>query len=240
MSYSFDSRVRFSEADAFGKLSLYGMINYFQECATFQSEDVGFGYRRNKAAGQAWVIASMQVKISRYPDINERIRIFTWPVSFRGMIGHRGNSIETPEGELLAAANAQWVYMDMKKQIPMRVPAEQVSAYGSNPDRGWPEEMLGKRKIQLPEEGGTEHEPFVILEQHLDINGHVNNGQYVLMGMKYFPEGMEIGRMRLEFSRQAFPGDMLYPKVFRTENAVLAALCDAEGKPYFLAEAQEN
>lgn len=238
MAYSFDSRVRFSEIDAAGKMTLYSMVNYFQDCATFHSEAAGFGFRRNHAAGQAWVIASMQMKVERWPEFNEEIRISTWAEKFRGMIGYRGNSIETLDGELLVAANAQWVYMDMIRQTPIHVPAEQIEAYGSEPERAYGEKQLGKRKIQLPAEEGQRHEPFAILEQHLDINGHVNNGQFVLMSLKYFPEGTHMQRLRLDFSRQAFPGDILYPRVIVMQDIVYVVLESKDGTPYFVAEAR--
>ena len=41
--YSFDSRVRYSEVDEDRKLSLTGVINYMQDCSTFQSEDLNMG-----------------------------------------------------------------------------------------------------------------------------------------------------------------------------------------------------
>ena len=39
--YTFTSRVRFSETDENGKLSLAGIMNYLQDCRVFHSEDVG-------------------------------------------------------------------------------------------------------------------------------------------------------------------------------------------------------
>ena len=41
--YTFDSRIRYSETDETGALSLLGVINYMQDCSTFQSEDIGLG-----------------------------------------------------------------------------------------------------------------------------------------------------------------------------------------------------
>ena len=35
--YTFESRVRYSEMDEFGKLSVTGIMNYLQDCSTFQS-----------------------------------------------------------------------------------------------------------------------------------------------------------------------------------------------------------
>ena len=41
--YTFDSRIRYSETDYAGKLSMASLINYFQDASTFQSEDIGMG-----------------------------------------------------------------------------------------------------------------------------------------------------------------------------------------------------
>ena len=43
MAFSFDSRIRYSEVDSSCRLSLTGLTNYFQDCSTFQSEDLGIG-----------------------------------------------------------------------------------------------------------------------------------------------------------------------------------------------------
>ena len=43
--YTFDSRIRYSETDSEGKLTMASIINYFQDCSTFQSEDLGLGWR---------------------------------------------------------------------------------------------------------------------------------------------------------------------------------------------------
>ena len=41
--YTFDGRVRYSEIDHKGTMTLPALINYFQDCSTFQSEDLGLG-----------------------------------------------------------------------------------------------------------------------------------------------------------------------------------------------------
>ena len=47
--YTFDSRVRYSEIDHTGNMTLPALINYFQDCSTFQSEDIGLGTEALKA-----------------------------------------------------------------------------------------------------------------------------------------------------------------------------------------------
>ena len=41
--FEFPARIRYSEADHRGLLTLPGVINYFQDCSTFQSEALGVG-----------------------------------------------------------------------------------------------------------------------------------------------------------------------------------------------------
>lgn len=43
MRYSFDSRIRYSEIGEDGRLTLHGILNYFQDCSIFHSELVGRG-----------------------------------------------------------------------------------------------------------------------------------------------------------------------------------------------------
>ena len=61
MNYSFNSRVRYSETGENGKLTLPGVLNYFQDCCTFHAESVGLGGDVLKARDRAWVLSSWQV-----------------------------------------------------------------------------------------------------------------------------------------------------------------------------------
>ena len=56
--YSFDSRVRYSEVDEDRKLSLTGVINYMQDCSTFQSEDLNMGIDYLTEKHRAWLLSS--------------------------------------------------------------------------------------------------------------------------------------------------------------------------------------
>ena len=45
MGYEFTSRIRYSETDTNGNLSLEALMNYFQDASTFQSEELGVGLK---------------------------------------------------------------------------------------------------------------------------------------------------------------------------------------------------
>ena len=54
MKYSFTSRIRYSEIGEDGNLTMPGLINYFQDCSTFQSEAIGEGVAELKKRGCAF------------------------------------------------------------------------------------------------------------------------------------------------------------------------------------------
>ena len=87
--YTFDSRIRYSETDETGALSLLGVINYMQDCSTFQSEDIGLGVEYLEKKKRAWLLSSWRIVIDRYPVLGERIKIGTWATSSKGIYGYR-------------------------------------------------------------------------------------------------------------------------------------------------------
>ena len=87
--YTFESRVRFSEAGHTELLTLPGLVNYFQDCSTFQSEDIGYGVESLKKSGQAWILSAWQIVVNRYPKLGEHIRVSTWATDFTGLFGLR-------------------------------------------------------------------------------------------------------------------------------------------------------
>ena len=87
MNYSFNSRVRYRETGENGKLTLPGVLNYFQDCCTFHAESVGLGGDVLKARDRAWVLSSWQVIVDEYPAMGTEIRITTAPYDFKGFMG---------------------------------------------------------------------------------------------------------------------------------------------------------
>ncbi|MDO5293291.1 MAG: thioesterase [bacterium] len=226
--YSFQSRVRYSEIDPNRKLDLAGIINYFQDCSTFQSEDVGVGIDYLNATNRVWIITNWQIVITRFPKLNEKIIISTWPYEFKTMFGYRNFKMETEEGELLAVANSIWVLMDTKRMRPTKLTEEELIKYEL--EEKYPMEKA-PRKIPVPE-NYTTHEAFSVTKSNLDTNNHVNNGQYIKMATDYLPEDFEIKEMRAEYRKSAVLSDTIIPKVTIEDNKCTVVLAGTDDYPY--------
>ena len=227
--YRFDSRVRYSETDERGCLSITGIMNYLQDCSTFHSEDVGGGLAYLNEHHQAWWLSSWQIVIDRYPRLGERIVMGTWPYERKGIYAYRNFTIQDLKGGYLVRANSVWFLFDTKAGRPVRVKEEDVKRYGG------PEERLAMdyapRKIALPEKY-EEREPVLVMKHHIDTNHHVNNAQYVEIVRELLPDDFCITELRAEYKKAAVLGDSMIPQVCRTEEGYGAALCDMDKNPY--------
>ena len=235
--YTFESRVRYSEVDAELVLTPEAMINYFQDCSTFQSEDLGIGLSYLGERNIAWLVNYWQIDVLRAPRLGERIRIGTSPYEIRGFLGLRNFMMETADGERLVNVNSVWSLMNMKTMYPQRAPQEMLERYELFPK--FEMEYL-PRKMKLPQTEGIEASPVTIGHQHLDSNHHVNNAQYVRLALAALEEsGMDpqpIGRLRVEYKRQAHLGDVLFPVCRKEGKLFSAALNNREGEPYVILE----
>ena len=184
--YVFESRVRYSEIGADGRLTTEKLIDYFQDCSTFQSEDLGAGVKYLRDKNLAWIIVYWRAEILRMPGLGA-------------------------DGERLANANSVWTLIDTKTSRPVRIPPEIRDKYllEERIDMHY-----DSRKIRIPKEPGTMMPEMTIKEYHLDTNRHVNNGQYVRLAAGLLPEGAVPETLRIEYRRQAVLGDVIVPVLY--------------------------
>lgn len=232
MIYQFDSRIRYSEVDMDRKLTLPSVLNYFQDCSSFHSEEAGVGIDFLKEKQCAWVLAAWQIVIGRQPLFGEKITVQTWPYEFKGFLGNRNFRMLSETGERLAWANTMWTYVDLNTGHPTKVSPEEINAYVLHEKLDM---EYAPRKIPILGES-AEKEHFQVLRQHLDTNNHVNNGQYVQMAMAFLPEDFSVKQMRAEYKKAARLGDIIVPCVRQAEENCTVLLCDREKKPYAVVE----
>lgn len=230
--YTFESRIRYSETDSEGKLTMASLLNYFQDASTFQSEELGMGVEYLRTQHLVWVLSSWQIVVERYPKLCEKVIIGTLPYDMRGFLGYRNFAMLTEDGEYLAKANSLWSLLNTDTGKPSRVNDMIMQRYPL-------EEKLSMeyapRKIEMPV-GGTVMEPVVVKKHHLDTNHHVNNGQFVDMAMEYLPESFAVGQLRAEYKKQAFLNDVLLPYVVTEGDRIFVSLTDENSSPYVVVE----
>lgn len=230
--YRFNSRVRYSEVDKDRKMDLYAIINYFQDCTTFHSEDIGKGIDYLLNRRRVWVINSWQIVVNRFPNLGDEITVSTWPYDFKSMYGYRNFTITDSNHQVSAVANSIWVLMDTETHHPIKITENDISGY----NRQVKFEMeYAPRKISIPEHLTTLEE-FRVIRSNIDTNNHVNNGQYIKMAEELLPAGFKIRQMRAEYRKSAVLGDIIVPKISFEKDIFTVILTCKDNTPYTIIE----
>lgn len=230
--YTFKSRVRYSEVDINKQLDLFSVINYFQDCSTFQSEDIGLGLEMLESEHKAWILNSWQIIVHHLPTLGENITVGTWAYDFKNMYGYRNFIMKNEDGTLCAVANSIWVLMDTISNRPVKIQPLDFEKYCSEEKYDM---EYAPRKINLPKEFHI-LPSFSVVSSNLDTNNHVNNGQYIKMAEEYVPDNFEMKQLRAEYRISAMLGDIIVPKVNITGDLCVVVLANINGAPYAAIE----
>lgn len=225
--YQYNSRIRYSEIGEDRRLTLTSVINYLQDCSTFQSEDCGVGIQYLEDRRKAWMLSSWRIQIHRYPEFGEQIIVGTWPYGNKGIYGYRNFVIEDRWGKRLVEADSTWFLLNLDNGLPCRVMDDDLAPYGV-PGSRIPMDA-GPRKLVLPssyEEGSM----ITVSPHHIDTNHHVNNAQYVEMAREAADIRLPIRQLRVDYKKAAVLGDVICPKISRDEGAVTVALQNVQGE----------
>lgn len=237
--YSFSSRVRYSECDAEGRLTLTGAMNYLQDCSTFQSESLGLSLRGYRERGLGWILASWYVEFDEdLPRFTDDITVSTWCYDLGRLRAQRSFCIEDVSGRMPVRADSEWFLYDLDAKRVVRVPEEEQAYRSGEPRLDLPKM---ERKIRLEGEG-REASPITVSELHLDSNGHVNNAQYVLFAQAAMAElGLEVPvrRLHAQYRRMAWLGDVIVPVVRPCDGGCTVELADQEREPFAIVKIQE-
>lgn len=239
--YTFDSRIRYSETDSECKLTLEALLDYFQDCSTFHSEDLGIGIEYLNERNLFWVLVSWQIVVDRYPQLGERVTIGTFPYAFKGCFGYRNFCMLDETGRCLAKANSLWTLLERDTLRPGHPTQEMLGKYTL--EEKLPMEYAG-RKIVIPENGGMEGS-ITVMPWHLDANNHVNNGQFVRMALSELTLHSPVAQLRAEYKKQAYLDDVLhayvgYRKGEAGQSIWVVSLQDAQGNVYANVEVEES
>ena len=230
--YSFKSKVRYSEIDDKGYITLGSILDYFQDCSSFQSDYLGIGMDYLMSQKRGWVLVYWDVRIERYVKSGEDIEIFTWPHELKGCFGYRNFCIKDAEGRMCAYADSLWVYMDLENMRPLRAEPAIKEKYATSPkinmeDKG--------RKVNAPDELLI-RQPFRVRKSDIDTNGHVNNSQYVKIAAEYIPDNKIAGSVRVEYRDATYLGQTFEAKTAVLNDTLYVVLENGSGQTSAIVE----
>lgn len=235
--YTFTSKVRYSEIDESGTLSVTALIKYLQDCSTFHSQTLGLGPAHADATGLAWLISAWEIEISALPHFDDEIRVSTWATEFKGLRAHRNFTVRSADdSETYVRANSEWFMFDAASGRPIRSPKTESEPYLIDARNDAPLDMPPLQRIIRYEGEGVAAAPVTVTGAYLDTNHHVNNANYVSMALGVLPEDIatSVRFLDVRYHRAATLGDVIYPHVHTIDDGSVVTLDDDASKPYAL------
>ena len=171
-------RVRHYECDIYGYLNNVNYLRYMQEVALDASADVSWTVERYQSIACQWLIRETDIEYLQPLLWNDEVRITSYVIDFRRVQSRRRYEFHrVSDGELVARADTNWVFLNMETLRPTTIPDEMVKDFA--PD-GLPEVEAAEK---FPEAVAQADDVFSIQKRvewrDIDTMGHVNNAAYM-------------------------------------------------------------
>lgn len=204
--------VRAYESGVTNRLCLPQLCNYLQEAAGLSAEQMGWGILKLQSEGLTWMLSRLQIKISRYPAWPCRLTVRTWPSGMKGkLLATRSFYVTDQEGQEIARAESQWLYVDRNANKIEKLP----DSFASLVPAGTPSvqlEDLGGKTASLP--AITHTAEIRVRHSDLDFNDHVNNVHYVAWMLETLPSRTGPVQLDIAFRSAAKATDVLASQCF--------------------------
>jgi len=117
--------VRPDDIDELGHASNVVYLRWVQEAALAHSTAVGLDQAAYLSRGEVWVVRRHEVEYLRPALVGERLAVETRVASMSAASSVRRTSIlRVSDGALLCRASTDWVFVDLQRGRPIRIPED--------------------------------------------------------------------------------------------------------------------
>lgn len=179
LTYERTFRVRHYECDAFGHVNNANYLRYMQEAALDAAAEAGYDLARHAALGTTWLMRDTEAEFFRPLRYGDSVVVKTWVMDIRRVRSRRVYELRrAADGERVARAITDWVYVNTATAQPVSVPEAMMAAFFPE---GVPPQAPPRAPFPTPPP--PPHGVFKVrrrvLWQDLDPVQHVNNARYV-------------------------------------------------------------
>lgn len=200
-------RVHFYEIDYKKRIMPSAIINYLQDIAIVQSEELGLGIDFLAENHMAWSLIQWDINIHKYPVMGQKVKVFTRPVAFEKVHAYREFLIHGQNGDLMVDAYSLWILKDIIKKRIIKIPPFMFENYGVSLDTVPTRELIGPKDINRVDV----EKKFLVRYSDIDTNRHVNNVKYLEWAVETMPVDTMVKytlrRIRIRYKKSTLFGD---------------------------------
>lgn len=185
-------QIKSSDADAFSRLSMGGLVNILVEAAIESADSLGFGYSGLRRDRLFWVLSRISIEIRSQVKWYDRLIVETWPKDIDGLHYLRDFIIRTESGEEKIRATSAWLAIDLETRKIRSLEGELSETLLRRSDYHGLEYL--PEKLRPVKVGDL----FSVRSRYydLDLNGHTTSARYVDWMMDTLP---------MDFHREHYP-----------------------------------
>lgn len=184
--YSGKFIVPYYDCEKTGYVKPVALVDYLVETATLHSDSIELGMEDLDQQDFAWILSRWKIKIYKYPKAREEIEIKTWASNFKMFYANREFEIHDKDGELILKASTLWVFMDINRGRPVRIPKEIARKFNYIDKKSFHDFYDFPKEFN---QGGFMD--FRVRKTDIDYNNHVNNAKYVNWILEPIPVEVE-------------------------------------------------
>ncbi|MFX4260793.1 acyl-[acyl-carrier-protein] thioesterase [Pelotomaculum propionicicum] len=174
-TFTINNRVHYYEINSQRLASPVTVLNFFEEVAARQSEECGYGLGKLMSQGQIWILTNWSIQMERYPGWMEDVIVETKVCSFERFYAYREFKIRDKNKMILGTADSRWIFYDLKRNRPVRVPPDIAVVFGVDGMQA-----AGGRFPEIESAESCEQKlEFMVRLSDIDMYRHVNNTRYV-------------------------------------------------------------
>jgi len=208
--YEMKTIVPFTKTGPDSKLKLHEAVGMMMDCSQFQEYQERSFCDYLRSNGLAIFLFSIQIDIVRLPAFRENVSTAVKIYGCKSIYGLRRFTMRDEAGKICLIANATGAFFDINAGKAAKL---DPAALGVRYDEAEPMECL-PRKIPMPLVEGRCAGSVPVTRSLLDPNGHLTSAMYFAIAEDALPADFHYNRIRVEFKRQAKPGENVLPFYF--------------------------
>ncbi len=169
--------IKYSEMDYKLVLKPSALLNFLQDMASQNAENLGFGYSYIIKKNLAWFLLKYHMEFDEYPLGEYNLTIKTEPRGYNKIFAFRDFEIHNSK-KCLARIASTWSLVDLTSGKLANIGEALENNSGMPPFQKRANDLEYK-KIKMPEKIDIE-KIFEIRYDDIDVNRHVNNANYII------------------------------------------------------------
>jgi len=219
--------VKSYHSDQNGKLTLYSLFHFLQECAWDNARINNFGFEYLEQENAYWVLSRVLVQLDEYPEWKDEISIKTWPKGTDGFFALRDFLIYKND-KIIGRAATSWLILDRTTRRPKK-----LDNFNFIHENFLNESAIDRKPGKVSFDAAlSQIDSRKVYSSDLDVNKHVNNATYVRwITDSILTENEEIKEFEINFISELMLNDQFNVSVTdNSDQSQFIVLTGAENK----------